>query len=466
MKIGIVGKGKFGKKLYSKFKKFGNIQFFTGKDLNINFEIDWVVIASSNNSHFNLVKLFLNKKINVFCEKPLTLSYKDSKLLFELAEKNKVKLYIDNVFLYRKEYIDLKNNLKFINSLKFTWEKHGSFNDNIYNNLMYHDIYMILDLIRDFDIDDNFYSFDFIINKVNYKKFKSKIKNVNLEFEYNRLSSKKEKIIYLNQSIFDFSLSKNDALEEMISDVLEGNVNFEYNKKLHLSTQKILDNINQYKPKTAIIGGGIFGITSALNLDRNDFDIDLFEKNNDILEEASSINQYRLHRGYHYPRSFQTALSSKQGTNTFLKEYNCVSSPTTQYYAIASNGSKINSKEFIKFMEDIGLNYKITNLEFVKNVESIFEVEENLFNPTKLYKECTEKIDKSNINLKLNSEFKKNDLKNYDYIINASYANLNKTLPEQYQQNYQFELCEKPIIQLPPLFKDKGIIIMDGPFII
>ena len=180
--------------------------------------------------------------------------------------------------MYRKEYIDLKNNLKFINSLKFTWEKHGSFNDNIYNNLMYHDIYMILDLIRDFDIDDNFYSFDFIINKVNYKKFKSKIKNVNLEFEYNRLSSKKEKIIYLNQSIFDFSLSKNDALEEMISDVLEGNVNFEYNKKLHLSTQKILDNINQYKPKTAIIGGGIFGITSALNLDRNDFDIDLFEK--------------------------------------------------------------------------------------------------------------------------------------------------------------------------------------------
>ena len=30
--------------------------------------------------------------------------------------------------------------------------------------------------------------------------------------------------------------------------------------------------------------------------------------------------------------------------------------------------------------------------------------------------------------------------------------------------NYQYELCEKPIFKLPPAYKQKGIVIMDGPF--
>jgi len=62
--------------------------------------------------------------------------------------------------------------------------------------------------------------------------------------------------------------------------------------------------------KIAIIGGGIFGVTTAIRLSRN-HDVDLFEQNSDILQSASGINQYRLHRGYHYPRSTDTAISAK-----------------------------------------------------------------------------------------------------------------------------------------------------------
>lgn len=81
--------------------------------------------------------------------------------------------------------------------------------------------------------------------------------------------------------------------------------------------------------KIAVVGAGIFGITSAIKLaqeghkvdlyERNK--VDLYERNSDILSAASGINQYRLHRGYHYPRSKSTALSSKYSEDSFRKEY-------------------------------------------------------------------------------------------------------------------------------------------------
>ena len=69
--------------------------------------------------------------------------------------------------------------------------------------------------------------------------------------------------------------------------------------------------------KIGIVGGGIFGVAIAAKLGKH-FQVDLFEKNNDILQSASGINQYRLHRGYHYPRSMETAISSKRSLTSFI----------------------------------------------------------------------------------------------------------------------------------------------------
>ena len=57
--------------------------------------------------------------------------------------------------------------------------------------------------------------------------------------------------------------------------------------------------------KIAIIGGGIFGVTAAIILGSK-HNVELFEKNDDILKSASGSNQFRVHRGYHYPRSPET----------------------------------------------------------------------------------------------------------------------------------------------------------------
>ena len=69
--------------------------------------------------------------------------------------------------------------------------------------------------------------------------------------------------------------------------------------------------------RIAVVGGGIFGTTAALYAARAGHTVHLFEKRPSLLREASGINQYRLHRGYHYPRSTDTALSALQAESSF-----------------------------------------------------------------------------------------------------------------------------------------------------
>ena len=71
--------------------------------------------------------------------------------------------------------------------------------------------------------------------------------------------------------------------------------------------------------KVAIIGAGIFGCTCAIRLGQNNITTTLYEEKEDIMMAASRVNQYRLHRGYHYPRSDKTVEQVKKGSTSFTK---------------------------------------------------------------------------------------------------------------------------------------------------
>ena len=62
------------------------------------------------------------------------------------------------------------------------------------------------------------------------------------------------------------------------------------------------------------------------------------------------------------------------------------------------------------------------------------------------------------------TEVSEGDLAEFDYTVIATYAGINQLLDEDNQRDYQFELIEKPIVELPDEYKDKSIVIMDGPF--
>ena len=74
-------------------------------------------------------------------------------------------------------------------------------------------------------------------------------------------------------------------------------------------------------PRIAIVGAGIFGVTTALMLAKKGYKVAVFEKTNDIFNGASGINQYRLHSGYHYPRAISTATDCRDSVQYFCKEY-------------------------------------------------------------------------------------------------------------------------------------------------
>ena len=117
MNFVLIGKGLWGNKLHNNLKKLGNVKkIVRSKDdyKSINLKnIDWVVIATPNKYHYSQVKYFLEKKMNIFCEKPLALSYKNTKDLIKISKKNNTKLYIDDIEIFKKKKLEIKK--KFYN---------------------------------------------------------------------------------------------------------------------------------------------------------------------------------------------------------------------------------------------------------------------------------------------------------------------------------------------------------------
>lgn len=73
--------------------------------------------------------------------------------------------------------------------------------------------------------------------------------------------------------------------------------------------------------KFAVIGAGFYGLHIASRFKALGLETRIFEKANDILTFASGNNQYRLHLGFHYVRSFRIRQQSRDGYFRFLERY-------------------------------------------------------------------------------------------------------------------------------------------------
>ena len=104
VKTGIIGHGKWGKKLHHRLSRISDVIFvFTSKDdyKPSLHKIDWVIIATPNLTHYSIVKECIKAGKNIFCEKPLTPSFEQSQELFEMAEEYGVKIYVSDIQNYR-----------------------------------------------------------------------------------------------------------------------------------------------------------------------------------------------------------------------------------------------------------------------------------------------------------------------------------------------------------------------------
>jgi len=464
IKVGLIGYGTWGKILYKKLEKFCEVKFTCrSKDdyMSQLKDVDWVIVSTPNETHYEIVNNCLLFGKNVFCEKPLTLTYEESETLYQVAEIQKVKLYVDDVQNWRKVQWDLmEENL-------IERKKKDNFNHSYYTNkdllyrLAYHDIYYLYPHIKNSVIEDVI-----PIDVGNKLQFKVKFNDISIEFGYDT-NYDYERMHHIN-GVSLIGDGTDDPLHDMLEKVLKEDVDFEYNKEITLFTQGFIDILNKKLfRKIAVVGGGIFGCTTAWKLAKEGYDVTLYEKNNDIISQASYVNQYRLHRGYHYPRSKDTAIQSQWGEYGFLQEYGkaIVNGDVKHYYAIANEDSKVSSKQYIEFLNDLHLEYKKDKLNIIDkdSVSLVVKVKELLFDPEKLKKICWNKLNEYNVDVMLDTEYISSS-ENYNYVINSTYANLNQLTTKDKQKDYQFELCEKPVVKLPKQYKNKSVVIMDGPF--
>jgi hypothetical protein len=444
IKVGQIGKGSFGSKILSKLELIEGVEIkwvLGSKDQWWNYEAEWVIIASPSEFHYEQAKHFLKKGMNVFCEKPAAFNYEAVEELYKLASDNNCLFYVDDVLIY--EHITHTN--------KFSYKKWGYAYSNILDRIAYHHFYLIYTV----DMDTKF-KLNVLKNERLEKEFTLKFGKQLYHFDYN-FDWYKKKTHNIEPT------TGTDALETMLTAVLNSEADFIGNRERTIFATKI---VQKLKPllygKVAIVGAGIYGTTAAIKLADKGYHIDLFEKYDNILSATSGINQYRVHRGYHYPRSKETILSCKDNESSFIKYYNAaIINDVEHYYSIATEDSFTTPRDYLHVLDECKLQWEI--VDPMPNCDLTVKIKESLYAPDALRKICMDRIRACNINLFLNSKVNSLDeLSEYKYKVISTYSSLNDF--DKVEKDYQFELCEKPLFILPNKYKNKSIVVMDGPF--
>ena len=169
IKVGLLGYGSFGKKIESKLNNFKDVSIewiCTSKDewwTNV-IDLDWVIIATPNEFHYEQAKHFIEQGVNVFCEKPGTLSIESLQELIELSIQNNVKFYVDDVLSYESVTPD--------NS--FVYKKWAGTSYNMIDRIAYHHFYLIFNQIGDVDISQIVVDKNELFHKKFFLTFKEK----------------------------------------------------------------------------------------------------------------------------------------------------------------------------------------------------------------------------------------------------------------------------------------------------
>jgi glycine/D-amino acid oxidase-like deaminating enzyme len=238
----------------------------------------------------------------------------------------------------------------------------------------------------------------------------------------------------------------------------------------------------------AVIGGGIFGSTTAIELSQNGFNVSLFEKAPDILMGATSKSLLRLHLGFHYPRDLDTAIQSKRGYKSFVTKFPEVTDFSfTNYYAISKTSSRINRNDFLIFAKNAKLDMSECSNEVVASYglavaqcSGIFSNKEGVISILKLREHLLDEISTLPISLNLNTEVTKakrnndkwiltssdNIEREFDFVVRSTYGHdkieiIGAKMTPVRRYEYHKTLVLKVKVNLP----DFGLTIIDGDFL-
>lgn len=234
-----------------------------------------------------------------------------------------------------------------------------------------------------------------------------------------------------------------------------------------------------------IIGGGLYGLYAARFCGRKGEKVLLLEKDAGLFSRATTINQARVHMGYHYPRSISTALRSAGYFERFVKDFpSCVVAYFEQVYATSARFSWTNAAEFRRFCAAAGIRCDDVSPEkFFKPgmCDGTYLTTEYAYDAALLLRQLQGDLKNlPNVEIRLSSAVTaiqkaggayrvttaKGEVEEAPYLLNATYASVNEITSmlgfEPFRIKY--ELCEIILCEVKPALKDVGITVMDGPF--
>ncbi len=240
-----------------------------------------------------------------------------------------------------------------------------------------------------------------------------------------------------------------------------------------------------------IIGAGLYGLYSALYcLQKNTIGgaqhILILENDNTAFNRATYINQARVHQGYHYPRSFSTAIKTAGYFDRFNSDYAfCINKEFEQIYATSSKFSWSSGKQFKDFCKAANIpceELQPNNYFKAGMCDGAFRTREYTYDAQILKDYFLEKLSyySSEVTIKYGTEIvainkrpdsyeivtKDKDTYRSGFVLNATYASSNQILEMAgfTSFNIKYELCEIILCDVNTKLKNVGFTVMDGPF--
>jgi glycine/D-amino acid oxidase-like deaminating enzyme len=215
----------------------------------------------------------------------------------------------------------------------------------------------------------------------------------------------------------------------------------------------------------------------------------LVERQADLMQRASLVNQARVHQGYHYPRSLTTALRARVSFPRFVEMFgDCIDDTFDKYYAIARRFSKVTARQFQQLCRRIGAPLEappreVERLFNADTIEAVFRVQEYAFDAVRLKARMEDALERAGVDVRRQTSVTR--LQRSDHgirltchsatepltidaarVFNCTYSQINQLLSASGlpRIGLKHEITEMALVEVPEELKRLGITVMCGPF--
>jgi hypothetical protein len=239
--------------------------------------------------------------------------------------------------------------------------------------------------------------------------------------------------------------------------------------------------------KVAVVGGGFYGMWLSKEIIDRGINVTLYEKNDNLFEGASLLNQARIHNGYHYPRSISTFASSRKNYQTFIDEFTeCIDDDITSLYLLSVK-SKVSQIKFEKICKILNVPLDEVPTELSRYTDSMvikkaWAVDEKFYNAKKIKETLLSRMNHKLLQIRNKTkvtqvvEFRKKvkvesvtnmekESELFDGVIVTTYGQLEMLdSGTRNSLRLKYQLCELLNVEVPPEIKRVAMTVIDGPF--